>query len=286
MAELSRKAGEAEVTHHVTRVLRASTAAPGVFSKFVAFSKKRRLLRIISPIAFLAVWEMAVRIWHVGEIFLPPPLEVIKVFIEITINGKLPYAVLVSLWRVTQGFVYGSIVGIVIGIFIGWSKTIEDILDPIVAAIYPIPKSALFPLFMLWFGLGNPSKVATIMVSVLFLVIINTVTGVKTINPILIRAARDLGASEYQIFMKVVIPGALPNIFTGLRLGAGIALILVFVTELEAANSGLGFLLWESFQLMLIKQMFAAIIAFGLLGVVSTALLQKLERWACPWAQS
>jgi NitT/TauT family transport system permease protein len=114
--------------------------------------------------------------------------------------------------------------------------------------------SALFPLFILWFGLGETSKVMTIMIGVVFLVLINTVTGVKAIDPVLLKAARDLGANQRQIFMKVVIPGALPNIFTGLRLGAGMALILVFITEIEATKAGLGFLLWESYQLLLVKQ--------------------------------
>jgi len=155
-----------------------------------------------------------------------------------------------------------------------------------VGAIYPIPKSALFPLFILWFGLGETSKVMTIMIGVVFLVLINTVTGVKAIDPVLLKAARDLGANQRQIFMKVVIPGALPNIFTGLRLGAGMALILVFITEIEATKAGLGFLLWESYQLLLVKQVFACTIAFGILGILSSWTLQWLERALCPWKRA
>ncbi|HEY7166642.1 MAG TPA: ABC transporter permease subunit, partial [Candidatus Binatia bacterium] len=155
-----------------------------------------------------------------------------------------------------------------------------------VGAIYPIPKSALFPLFILWFGLGETSKVMTIMIGVVFLVLINTVTGVKAIDPVLLKAARDLGANQRQIFAKVVIPGALPNIFTGLRLGAGMALILVFITEIEATKAGLGFLLWESYQLLLVKQVFACTIAFGILGILSSWTLQWLERALCPWRRN
>ncbi|MBI3091876.1 MAG: ABC transporter permease [Candidatus Tectomicrobia bacterium] len=242
------------------------------------------VIRVLSPLILLVAWELIVRIGKVGEIFLPPPLSVLRVFVRLTADGTLPYAIWMSFLRTGQGFLYGSLLGIIVGLFVGWSQIIEDIVDPLVAAIYPIPKSALFPLFMLWFGLGDPSKVVTILVGVLFLVLINTVTGVKTLNPILIRAARDLGASERQIFLKVVLPGALPNIFTGLRLGAGIALILVFVTELEATNSGLGYLLWESYQLMLVQQMFACIITFGILGILSTWFIQWLEKVLCPWS--
>src|SRR4029077_1768519 len=114
---------------------------------------------------------------------------------------------------------------------------------------------------------------------------INTVTGIKAVDPVLIKAARDLGANQLQIFTKVVIPGSLPNIFTGLRLGAGMALILVFITEIEATNAGLGFLLWEAFQLMDTRHVFVGVVTFGLLGVATTWLLQWLERVACPWIQ-
>jgi NitT/TauT family transport system permease protein len=109
---------------------------------------------------------------------------------------------------------------------------------------------------------------------------------VKAIDPVLLKAARDLGANQRQIFTKVVIPGALPNIFTGLRLGAGTALILVFITEIEATKAGLGFLLWESYQLLLVKQVFGCTIAFGILGILGTWLLQWLERVMCPWKRA
>jgi NitT/TauT family transport system permease protein len=193
--------------------------------------------------------------------------------------------VLVSLNRVAQGFIYGAVLGVLLGLIGGAVRWVEDLLDPWVAAVYPIPKSALFPLFLLWFGLGNSSKIITIAVGVLFLVLVNTMTGVRAINPVLLKAARDLGASRLQIFVKVILPGALPNIFTGLRLGAGMALILVFITEIEATKAGLGFLLWEAFQLMDTRHVFVGVVTFGLLGVATTWLLQWLERVTCPWIQ-
>ena len=132
---------------------------------------------------------------------------------------------------------------------------------------------------------GHDPTVATIALGVLFLVLVNTITGVKSINPVLLKAARDLGATQGQVFTKVILPGALPNIFTGLRLGAGMALILVFITEIEATKAGLGFLLWEAFQLLDTRKVFAGVVTFGLLGVAATWLLQWLERVGCPWLQ-
>jgi NitT/TauT family transport system permease protein len=243
-------------------------------------------LRIISPIAFLLLWEGSVRIGGINPLLVPAPGAVLRTVVDLTLDGQLPWAVAVSLARVLQGFIYGSVIGIMLGLLVGWFRAFEDVVDPLVGAIYPIPKSALFPLFILWFGLGETSKVMTIMIGVVFLVLINTVTGVKAIDPVLLKAARDLGANQWQIFMKVVIPGALPNIFTGLRLGAGMALILVFITEIEATKAGLGFLLWESYQLLLVKQVFACTIAFGVLGIFSTWILQWVERVTCPWKRT
>ncbi|TMA06664.1 MAG: ABC transporter permease [Deltaproteobacteria bacterium] len=245
--------------------------------------RRYRPLRIISPVAFLIIWEGVVRLDEVNQLIIPAPASVLRTMIDLTIDGRLPWAIIASLNRVLQGFIYGSLLGIVLGLLVGWFRAVEDAVDPLVAATYPIPKSALFPLFMLWFGLGETSKVITILIGVLFLVLINTVTGVKAIDPVLLKAARDLGANQRQIFTKVVIPGALPNIFTGLRLGAGMALILVFITELEATKAGLGFLLWESYQLLLVKQVFSCTIAFGILGILSSWMLQWLERAVCPW---
>lgn len=243
------------------------------------------MLRIASPIVFILLWELYARSGKISPLYLPAPLSIMTTFVEMMVNGRLLDGVIASLSRMLQGFFFGSLIGIVIGMLMGWVRTIEDVMEPIVSALYPIPKTALFPLFMLWFGLGNASKVVTIAAGVLFLVLINTVTGVKGINPILIKAARDLGATASQIFVKVVLPGSLPNIFTGLRLGAGVALLLVFVTEMEATDRGLGFLMWESFQLMLVTRMFACMITFALLGIFSAWFLRMLERLFCPWQE-
>jgi NitT/TauT family transport system permease protein len=243
------------------------------------------LRKIGSSLFILLVWQVLVQSGNINELFLPAPLSVLKAMWTMTVSGRLPWAVLVSLNRLAQGFVYGALVGVVLGLLAGQIRWIEDVLDPWIAAVYPIPKSALFPLFLLWFGLGDVSKIVTIAVGVLFLVIVNTMTGVKAINPLLVKAAHDLGASRVQIFAKVILPGALPNIFTGLRLGAGMALILVFITEIEATKAGLGFLLWEAFQLLETKDVFAGVVTFGLLGVATTWLLQWIERATCPWAR-
>jgi NitT/TauT family transport system permease protein len=238
-----------------------------------------------SALFILVAWQILVQTGNINALFLPAPLSVLKALGAMTVSGRLPWAVLASLNRLVQGFVYGALIGVALGLLAGAIRWIEDVLDPWIAAVYPIPKSALFPLFLLWFGLGDTSKIVTIAVGVLFLVLVNTITGVKAINPLLLKAAVDLGATRPQVFVKVILPGALPNIFTGLRLGMGMALILVFITEIEATKAGLGFLLWESFQLMETKDVFAGVVTFGILGVATTWLLQWIEYRACPWAR-
>ena len=240
--------------------------------------------KALSVALLLVVWQFIVVLGGMNPLFLPSPTSVLVAAWELIRSGQLPWAVLVSLNRIVQGFLYGSIAGIALGLLAGAIRWVDDVLDPWVAAIYPIPKSALFPLFLLWFGLGDSSKIVTISVGVLFLVLINTVTGVKSINPLLLKAAQDLGATRAQVFVKVILPGALPNIFTGLRLGIGMALILVFITEIEATKAGLGFLLWEAFQLLDTTRVFVGVVTFGVLGIVSSWALQWLEHVCCPWA--
>jgi NitT/TauT family transport system permease protein len=241
--------------------------------------------KALSVVLILGVWQAVVVLGGMNPLFLPSPASVLVAGWELIRSGQLPWAVLVSLNRIVQGFVYGSLVGIALGLLAGAIRWVDDVVDPWVAAIYPIPKSALFPLFLLWFGLGDSSKIVTISVGVLFLVLINTVTGVKSINPLLLKAAQDLGATRAQVFVKVILPGALPNIFTGLRLGIGMALILVFITEIEATKAGLGFLLWEAFQLLDTTRVFVGVVTFGVLGILSSWALQWLERACCPWAR-
>ena len=240
-------------------------------------------IKLASFLGILVAWEVVVRAGQVSPLILPSPVSVIETMGTLIVNGVLLMHVGISLYRFAVGFVLGSVLGILLGLLAGAIPWVDDLIDPWVAALYPIPKSALFPLFMMWFGLGDRSKIVTIFTGVIFLVLVNTVTGVKGINPVLLKAAKDLGASQAQVFRKVILPGALPNVFTGLRLGAGIGLILLFITEIEATKAGLGFLLWESYQLMQVKQGFVAVVTFGVLGMLASWALQATERFVCPW---
>ena len=156
-------------------------------------------------------------------------------------------------------------------------------IDPLVSALYPIPKIAILPLVMLFFGIGDLSKVVLVALSVIFLVLINTTAGVLALDPVYFDVAKNYGAPKRKLFLRVIIPGALPFIFVGLRLGIGVALIVIVAAEFVAARSGVGFLIWTSWEVMRIENMFVGIIAITILGLIFTLLLKELESWALPW---
>ena len=159
-----------------------------------------RPLRIISPMVFLLIWEGVVRVGGVNQLLVPPPAAVFRTMVELTVDGQLTWAIAVSLHRVLQGFIYGSLAGIILGLLVGWFRAVEDAIDPLVGALYPIPKSALFPLFILWFGLGETSKVMTIMIGVVFFFDFKKVNGVKSKDTQRQKSGRGRGAQPQKSF--------------------------------------------------------------------------------------
>jgi ABC-type nitrate/sulfonate/bicarbonate transport system permease component len=156
-------------------------------------------------------------------------------------------------------------------------------LDPVISAVYVLPKIAILPLVMLIFGIGETSKIVIVGISSFFLVLINTTVGVRDIEPIYFEAAKNYGANRWQLFWHVIIPGAMPVIFAGLRLSLGTALIVIIAAEFVAAQYGLGYLIWFSWQTLLTENMFAGLVVVMILGALFTSGLQTLEHWLMPW---
>ena len=188
-----------------------------------------------------------------------------------------------SLQRLAWGFVIGSVLGIAIGVAVGFFAVAEAIGTPLIAATFPIPKIALLPLLILWLGIGEASKVAVIMLGVFFPMAINTYTGVRNADPLLIRAAVSFGAGRWSLIRKVMLPSALPMIFAGLRLGAGTSLLLLVAAEMIAANAGIGFLVLHAQNLMETTKLMVGIVLLSGLGVATHWLLVRFERAAIPW---
>jgi NitT/TauT family transport system permease protein len=198
-------------------------------------------------------------------------------------SGELWIHLYASLWRLLAGFLVGAIPGIIIGLIMGLSRWVRAALDPIVSATYPIPKIAILPLIMLLFGIGDASKIVVIAVAVVFLVLINTMVGVMTIDPIYFDVAKNYGAPWRKLFTRLIIPGALPLIFAGLRLGLGVALIVIVAAEFVAAKAGIGYLIWTSWETLIIENMFVGIIVITILGVITSIMLREVERAVIPW---
>ena len=188
-----------------------------------------------------------------------------------------------SLYRILAGFFIGSLVGLAVGLVTGTSALMDKIGTPIVNAIYPIPKIALLPLFILWLGIGELSKVTIIALGVFFPVAMNTYSGVKNVDTLLLKVAASFNASWWMTMKSVVLPNALPMIFAGLRLAAGTSLLLLVAAEMIAAQVGIGALILHYGDLMITDRLMAGVIVLSLLGLVFNLILQFLERKAIPW---
>ena len=244
---------------------------------------EHRTLRVFALLGLLLAWEIVASLGWVPVLFLPSPLGVLAEGWAMLQSGELAGHVAASLWRLLLGFGGGAALGIVVGVVVGFFAMAEAVGTPLIAATFPIPKIALLPLLILWLGLGEPSKVAVIALGVFFPMAINTFTGVRGADPLLVRAAVAFGAGRWSIIRKVVLPAALPMIFAGLRLGAGTALLLLVAAEMIAVESGIGFLVLHAGNLMQTTKLMVGIVVLSLLGVLSHWSLGRLERLAVPW---
>ena len=238
-----------------------------------------------APIALvLLAWEMAVRTGAIKAFFLPLVSEVLVHFWSALKSGELAEHFLITIGRMTLGFGIGASAAIVFGLVIGLSPFLLRFFSPIVAAIYPLPKIALLSLFLVIFGVGDAPIVASVAVSCFFPVLLNTLAGLASIDPILIKAARDLGASRTKTTLYVVLPGSLPMIFTGLRQSSAVALIMVIAVEMYIGQSGAGHQLAWATQFFDINLLYTYIVAIGLFGILLFKALDFAERFFLPWA--
>jgi len=254
-------------------------AAPSPYLTVVA----EQLVSILSPMLFIALWEIAVRTQLLDWRFFPAPSSIAGRFSDLVASGELLMHVAISVKRVFLGFVFGAAPALALGLVMGLSRWVRAAVNPLVAATYPIPKSAIVPLMLLIFGLGDASKIALVAIGVFYLVLINTTAGVMTIERIYLEAGRNFGAGRLQLFLTVALPGALPLIFTGLRLGMGIGLILIVIAEVVGARSGIGYLIWQAWTIFDVERMYVGLVVIAILGWVTTLAFDYTERLLIPW---
>ncbi len=258
-----------------------AAASPGtgaVAGRATGWSGERALLGTLSVVVALAAWEAAGRLRLVDPLFISAPSRIVAAGIELFASGGLWNDLRVSGIEFLAGFALSVLVGIPLGLVMGWYRRVAYVLDPFVNAFYATPRVALLPLVVIWVGIGIWSKIAIVFLGAVFPVLLSTYSGVRTTDARLLRAARSFGADDLQIFRTLILPGSVPFIVTGLRLGVGRALIGVVVGELYAATAGIGFLISVAGNSFQTDKVFVGVLLIALVGIVSMELLGRLER--------
>lgn len=281
----------------------------GLYGKALAFG---------FPVLLLLTWQWLSTSGVLNARWFPPPSQIAVALWELTVTydrfnrtsliGRpwlLPeriasdgWAGVVSLaneshvWatlsRVGFGFAIGALPGIVIGMVMGLNRTVRMMLDATMSAFYVLPKIAIFPILMLVFAnpFGEGPKIAVVAISAFFLVAISTMAGVQGIDKVYLEAGRNFGANRLQMFRHVILPAALPIVFSGLRLALGTALIVIVAVEFVRADRGVGFLIFYNWQVLVTPRMYAALVVVMALGVLLTSILQLVERRTMPWRRT
>lgn len=255
-------------------------------AKKIQASRRERLVSILSPLMLLVVWELVSRFNLIDVRFFPPPSAIAEAFVTLTVNGVLWASIKMSMTRIIVGFLLGGVPGLLLGLTMGLFRWPRVVLEPMVYALYPIPKIALMPLILIIFGIGEESKWVTIAIGVFFMVLINTMAGVQQIDKIYIDVAKNYGANRKDFYTTIALPGALPLIFAGLKLGMGMALLLIVAAEMIAAKSGIGYMIWQGYATFWLEQMYVGLILMAFFGYLFSMGLNELERWIIPWKSS
>src|SRR5438876_4931169 len=232
-------------------------------------------------LATLAIWQLAMRFEHPD--FVMGPLEIARHFGEALRSGELLPHIGASLARSVPGFVVGSLAGVVLGLLASVSRSLDQLLSPVVFLTYPVPKIVFLPIVMLWVGIGDVSKIAVIALACFYPCFINAYYGARGTSTIMVWSGLSMGARRSQIFRKVVVPSALPLVFAGLRVSLALSFILLFSTEMINARSGLGFLIRQSESSLRFDLMYVAIVAVAALGYASDQLLLLARRRVLAW---
>ncbi|MES0155428.1 ABC transporter permease [Mesorhizobium sp. M0018] len=237
-------------------------------------------------IAFLAIWQVSSSAGWVDAAVLPPIDMIVAALWKGLVGGTLLGDIAISLQRAGLAFAAAVLVAIPLGLFMGQVRTVETALDPILQVFRQTSALALYPVFILLLGLGEASKVFVIFWATLFPLLLNTIGGVKQVDPKLLEMARVYGARQLTVFRRVVLPGAVPSIFVGLRLSATTALLLLIASEMIGANKGIGFQVMNAQYNFQIPLMFAAIVILAGLGLIANQALVSLQRRLCRWSNA
>lgn len=245
--------------------------------------RQSRVRGVLSVVVVLSVWELAVRVFEPSTVIIVGPSALPEAFWDLARSGELWEHFSVSMWQFSLGYLLAASIAIPLGLFMGASRRAHDYGDPWLTALYATPSVALAPLFIIWLGFGNISHIAIIALVAFFPVIINTIDGVHAVE----RDLREVGiafrANRREVFWQIDLPGAMPYIFTGLRLAMARALVGIVVADLFGAQAGLGFLILTASQTFRTADVFVGVVILAALGIAFTASLRWLQQRLTPW---
>ena len=242
-------------------------------------------MAVTVPLVLLALWELASRLAILSPRYFPPPTLVGWVLVDRFAAGDLGAETLVTVTRLALAFAIAAVPGVPLGLLMGMVRPVRDAVDPYIAFLFPVPKIALLPFLLILLGVGEPAFVLTGAISAFFQIVISTLVGVQTMDPRFLEVGENYGAHGVRLFRKVILPAALPSIFTGLRLGLGLALVAIVAVEFIAAKSGLGHLVYRHWQMLSTTEMYGAFALVGALGLLLTRGLGALQRRALAWQE-
>lgn len=240
-----------------------------------------------APVLIVAIltilWEVVARAGVIPTLYFPPPSTIMVALIDVIASGEILPHLFATLRRLLLGFLLGGVPGLVLGLAMGGSRRLRVILDPLIAAAHPIPKIATLPLIMIVLGIGEASKVALIALVTFFPMVINTVAGAREIRPIYFEVAHSYEAHALRVLTRIVVPGSLPLILTGIRLAINIGLVITVALELVAATDGLGRLIWSVWQAFRIEYLYATLCVIAALGIGFNYAILWLSSRVVPW---
>lgn len=238
---------------------------------------------IASVIVFLALWELACRAGLVDPVFLPPPSAVFAKAMAMVHDGTLLGNVLASARRVMVGFLAATLVAIPLGIILGTSVYARAIFDPILSLLRPLPSMSWIPLSLLWFGITETQKYSIVFMGTFAPALVYVIEATRSIDPLLIRAAQNLGASRWQVMREVILPGSLPQILSGLKVILGLAWTCVISAELVAAREGLGFLIMNGKEFFQTEIVVLGMVLISITVLITDFVFRAIENWVLRW---
>lgn len=236
--------------------------------------------------ALILLWEFLALSEVISTLFFPAPSAILVNLWGMLLDGSLNENLSATLSRLAFAFVMGVVPGISLGLAMGWSPRLGKIVDPIIAALHPIPKIAIFPLIMMIFGIGELSKVVAVALTIFFPTLINSMAGVRQINPVYFEIAQNYGAGRRKTFQRVVWPGSLPMVLAGIRIAFAVALVVTIAVELLSAGEGLGVIIWFSWQTLRTADLYSTLLVIALIGIFANFLLMRIGKILVPWAKS